>query len=279
MQTIVNWIIKQATSGMNQVYTMFINSTMGGFDSVYVQAILKICSYLTTFIIAIAFFIAVISFFTGKMEDKNVSFITIIKNGFIAIALSFFGFDMAKAFYFIAGEFAKNIVAVLQYVNSANAEVNASDWIGNAIGVLLGDPEVTVSLIVMLVLSIGILIVMFKNVFDIIRRFGVYFLSTMMLPIYIFEYITGDSQAITKWMRQLGAILLTHICQMTAINLGIMMLGGSSVEAIAGYSFLFASGYVEKICSNWGFSTKQQGSNLLMKISSALTIKGMFARG
>jgi len=255
LNAIIKWLNKQLIKVVSDMLMMFNLASADAFDLIYIKAILMLAQWLLWFLIVITLGVGVMNFFIKKSEGKNESPITLLKKLLTSLIVGVIGFDLAKMAFGFGYHLTNLIVGLINIISTAEAR-SAFSWenlIDN-----LGMPGINI--LTTLIIFVGLIFVMVKVLFQVTKRFGVYFASMLTLVFYLPSYLAGSDDALITWLKQLISILGTHIIQTTMLFLGLVIM---SDNLVVGIGILFASSHVEKIMGKFGWDTSSAGGRAL----------------
>ena len=115
-----------------------------------------------------------------------------------------------------------------------------------------------------LILLIVSLFYMLKNIFDLVERFWLYFVTLMLLYLYLPGYIAGNDESLVMWFKQCIAIVMTQVFQTTILALGMSMFiaGGNFADFLLCIGAIIGASKIDQVLDKFGYSAGGKMGNI-----------------
>ena len=107
---------------------------------------------------------------------------------------------------------------------------------------------------------------MLKNIFDLVERFWLYFVTLMLLYLYLPGYIAGNDESLVMWFKQCIAIVMTQVFSKQRYwalgKLSMFIAGGSFADFLLCIGAIIGASKIDQVLDKFGYSAGGKMGNI-----------------
>lgn len=259
MNLILRWILNQLAGIMGGCYTMTQSMATTGFQNPAVKALLSVFHLVGLPLFAIALLVLLGKAAIDVGDNKQVSFIDMIKRFTFGAVIYQFAVPIMQQLYLKLLNIGSDILVIL----SGHTEIKLSTW--DLTGALGSQSLVAILLIIAV-------FYMLKTILNLLERFWLLLVTLIMLYLYLPGFVAGNDEGILMWFKSCVGIGLTQLIQTYIIVFGMTLFaaGGSPTEFGLTIGAIIAASKVDTLMDKWGQSAGGKVGNLARNSMSSV---------
>ena len=258
MNIIVNWIMNAIIGSFSGPFSILGSVTYSLFDDALFTSLFTIAKTIGYSLYIIAIMILVTNTMKRVADGEGFNFMDLIFRIVLGAVLLTWGVDFFLLIYKFILDFANKVLALIAGYSFTTDNITISL-----------DTLPTLLALIMLVIAIFFLV---KTAFSLGERFWYMFGTLILMYAYLFQYVLGNDEAMSSWIKQVLAISLTQLFQSLFVTAALNIFVTSPDIGMFFISLcgIVASSNIEKILDKFAMSSGGKIGNTIRNAMSSV---------